>query len=226
MGTTTPASFLTLKETLISAVPPKIHFCFWFSVLAEEEYNIRVFSWPALPPCILLCRSGNQCEDTAEEFVFPMIIVQSSLSELSEVLPPNLQLSSWASFLVDSYGDQWSDPGWINFLQGTGALVPAAAPFVHPPPCGMQTNLAKSLLVLESPILVEILSFIWRWSRLPTSFQLESYWWGGGWAKHPGHPHSRSRPWLGLSWKILRYSHPVQRYWVDGLAERCQGIPI
>ena len=29
-------------------------------------------------------------------------------------------------------------------------------------------NLGKSLLVLKSPIFVEILSFIWWWSRFPT----------------------------------------------------------
>ena len=44
--------------------------------------------------------------------------------------------------------------------QGTGALVPAAAPCAHLPPRGVQTNLVKSLLVVKSPILVEILSFI------------------------------------------------------------------
>ena len=48
-----------------------------------------------------------------------------------------------------------------------GALVPVAAPCTHLPPRGVQTNLGKSLLVLESPILVEILSLIWQWSRLP-----------------------------------------------------------
>ena len=51
--------------------------------------------------------------------------------------------------------------------RGTGALVPAAAPCAHPDPQGMQMNLGKSLLVRESPILVEIMSFIWWWSRLP-----------------------------------------------------------
>jgi hypothetical protein len=44
--------------------------------------------------------------------------------------------------------------------QGTGALVPAAVLCAHLPPQGVQTNLGKSLLVLKSPILVEILSFI------------------------------------------------------------------
>ena len=55
--------------------------------------------------------------------------------------------------------------------QGTGALVPAAAPCTHLPPQGVQTNLGKSLLALESTILVEILSFIWQWSRLPAPSQ-------------------------------------------------------
>ena len=37
-------------------------------------------------------------------------------------------------------------------------MVPAAAPCTHPPPRGVQTNLGKFLLVLESPLLIEILS--------------------------------------------------------------------
>ena len=57
--------------------------------------------------------------------------------------------------------------------RGTGALVPAAAPCTHPPPRGIQTNLGKSLLVLKSHILVEMLSFIWQWSRLPAPSKLE-----------------------------------------------------
>ena len=97
MGTTTPASCLTLKETLTAASG----LVFWPRKTTVSGSS----TWPALPACILLHRSGNQREDTADEFVFPMIIARSSLSELSEVLPANLQRSSWASFLVDSYGD-------------------------------------------------------------------------------------------------------------------------
>ena len=55
----------------------------------------------------------------------------------------------------------------------TGVLVPAVASCTHPPPRGVQTNLGKPLLVFESPVLVEILSFMWLWSRLPAHFQLE-----------------------------------------------------
>ena len=50
------------------------------------------------------------------------------------------------------------DPDYA--LRGTGALVPAAAPCTHQSPQGVQTNLGKSFLVLESPVLVEILGFI------------------------------------------------------------------
>ena len=39
--------------------------------------------------------------------------------------------------------------------RGTGALAPEAAPCTHQPPPAVQTNLGKSLLVLESPVLVE-----------------------------------------------------------------------
>ena len=66
------------------------------------------------------------------------------------------------------------------------------APCTHPPPQGVQTNLGKFLLVLESPILIEILSFIWQWSGLPAHSQLERYWWGvgcvcgGGWGGEGG----------------------------------------
>ena len=81
------------------------------------------------------------------------------------------QLSSCISFLADSYGDQWSEAEWTLFLQldstknqsfgmGSDPLHPSAS-------LGMQMNLGKSLLVLESPVLVEILSFIWRWRGLP-----------------------------------------------------------
>ena len=58
-------------------------------------------------------------------------------------------------------------PSFNWTLQGTGASVSAAAPCAHLPPWGVQTNLGKSFLVLESLIMVEILSFIWRLSRLP-----------------------------------------------------------
>ena len=50
----------------------------------------------------------------------------------------------------------------------TGVLVPAAAPCAHLPLWGVQMNLGKSLLILDFPVLIEILSFIWWWSRLPT----------------------------------------------------------
>lgn len=42
-GTITPVSLVVLRVALISAVPPKIQFWFWFSVLAEEKYSIRVY---------------------------------------------------------------------------------------------------------------------------------------------------------------------------------------
>ena len=56
-----------------------------------------------------------------------------------------------------------------------GALIPAAAPRTHLTPRGVQTNLGKSLLVFEAPIWVEILSFIWQWSRLPAPSHLKTY---------------------------------------------------
>ena len=62
-------------------------------------------------------------------------------------------------------------PSFDWTTQGTGALVPAVAPCAHLPPRGVQMNLVKSLLVLTFPILVEILSFIWWWSRLPAPSQ-------------------------------------------------------
>ena len=47
-------------------------------------------------------------------------------------------------------------------------FVPAASPCTHLHPQEVQMNLGKSLLVLKSPIFVEILSFICWWSRFPT----------------------------------------------------------
>ena len=58
-------------------------------------------------------------------------------------------------------------------LQGTRMLVPAAAPCAHLPSQGVQANLGKALPGLGSPALVEILSFIWQWSRLPAPSQLK-----------------------------------------------------
>ena len=52
-------------------------------------------------------------------------------------------------------------------------LVTAAAPCAHLPSQGVQMNLGKCLLILGSPVLVEILSFIWQWSRLPAPSQLK-----------------------------------------------------
>ena len=114
--------------------------------------------------------------------------------------------------------DKATQIGLLSFAwtpQGTGDLVPAVAPCAHLPPWGVQTNLGKSLLVLKSPILFEILSFIWRWSRLPAPLPVGRIL-GQGPSEtfHPGYTHSWSRHWVGLGWKILRNSHPVKRYWV------------
>ena len=116
-------------------------------------------------------------------------------------------------------------PSFALTLRGTGDLVPAVAPCAHSPPWWVQTNLGKSLLVLKSPILVEILSFIWRWSRLlaplPVGRILGQ---GPSETFHPGYTHSRSRHWVGLGWKISRNSHPVKRYWVGGWLKDAWGI--
>ena len=89
---------------------------------------------------------------------------------------PNKTCSSQVVYLfllVDSYGDHEGTQSGLPFFdwtpRGTRALVPAVAPCAHPHPWGVLTNLSKSLLVFESHILVEILSFIWRWSRLPAT---------------------------------------------------------
>ena len=59
-------------------------------------------------------------------------------------------------------------------------MVPTNGPLVLMSPLGIQINLGKSLLVLKSPILVDILSFMWWWSRFPVLSQLERYWgWDG-----------------------------------------------
>ena len=52
-------------------------------------------------------------------------------------------------------------------------LVPAAAPCARLPSQGVQANLGKALPGLGSPVLVEILSFIWQWSRLSAPSQLK-----------------------------------------------------
>ena len=113
----------------------------------------------------------------------------------------NSQLSSCTSFfkLTVMATDKGTLSGLPSFdwtPRGTGALVPAVAPCAHPPPRGVQTNLGKSLLVLKSPILVEILSLIWQWSRLTAPSKEDRYW---GREKHLGHTHSWSRHWVGLA---------------------------
>lgn len=97
MGTTTPASCLTLKETLIAASG----LVFWPRKTTVSGSS----TWPALVACILLRRSGNQREDTADGICLPYDHGTEQSLRLSEVLPANYQRSSWASFLVDSYGN-------------------------------------------------------------------------------------------------------------------------
>ena len=99
----------------------------------------------------------------------------------------NSQLSSCTSFLVHSYGNhQGTQSGLPSFHWtpwGTAALLPAVAPRIHLLPQGMQTNLGKSLLVLESPVLVEILFYLMVGQvtcPLPAGKILE--WWG--WVKN------------------------------------------
>ena len=70
----------------------------------------------------------------------------------------------------------------------------------------MQTNLAKSLLVLRSPILVEILNFTWWWSRLPVPSQAKDTCKGGAVEIYQGIPTQC----LDAEW---------------GLVERYQGMP-
>ena len=64
---------------------------------------------------------------------------------------------------------------------------------IYPPPPGVQMSLGKSLLALESPILVESLSLIWKRSRLPAPSQVERYWGCWGQVKYQGQTHSWSR---------------------------------
>ena len=81
------------------------------------------------------------------------------------------ELSSCASFYltVMATGEvtQSGLPSFTCTPGRTGNLIPAAAPCVHPLPWGVQTNLVKSLLALESPIFFAILCVIWWWNRLP-----------------------------------------------------------
>ena len=58
-------------------------------------------------------------------------------------------------------------------------MVPTNGPLVLMSPLGIQINLGKSLLVLKSPILVDILSFMWWWSRLPVPSQAKDTCKGG-----------------------------------------------
>ena len=87
----------------------------------------------------------------------------------------NLPLSNCASLLVDSYGDRWSDPEWTPLLwldsTRSTALVPAAALRLF----GEFRQIRVSLSWFSKSALVEILSFIWQWSRLPAPSHLKTY---------------------------------------------------
>ena len=80
--------------------------------------------------------------------------------------------------------EEAASPEWTAFLllnstrnQNFGT---SSGHWRHPPPPGVQMSLGKSLLALESPILVESLSLIWKWGRLPAPSQVERYWGGAG----------------------------------------------
>ena len=75
---------------------------------------------------------------------------------------------------------------------GTGALVPEAAPCTHQPPRAVQTNLGKSLLVLESPVLVET-EFYLAVEQVACPLPGGMILGGGVQVKHLGHTHSWSR---------------------------------
>ena len=88
--------------------------------------------------------------------------IGGAVSQAAVLILPQIKLSSQLSGCASIFSrqdDRRSSPEWTSFLhwtpRGTGALVPAAAPCTHPPPQQAQTNLGKS------PILAEILSFIW-----------------------------------------------------------------
>ena len=103
--------------------------------------------------------------------------------------------------------------------RGTGASVPVAAPCARPPPRGVQTNLGKSLLVLESPVLVEILSLFGGGADLPPPSRTDT---GVG----PGEI-SRAYPLMvwtlsGAQLKDTEEFPPSQKILAGGLAERCQ----
>ena len=131
------------------------------------------------------------------------------------------QLSSWISFFSQQLWLPWRDPEWTSFFWldstrnwrfGTsrGPLHPSissgsADEFGYVSPGSWISHIGwDSEFYLEvgqviCPLLVgKILGGC------------------GGWVKHLGHTHIWSRHWVGLSWKILRNSHPAQRYWVGG----------
>ena len=136
----------------------------------------------------------------------------------------NFQLSSCASFLVQSYGNQQSKPECTSFLHlnstrnqnfGTSSgplhlsdTVGNAGELgrVSPGPC-ISHNVwdCEFYLVVEQVI-----------CPFPVGEIL-----GGVQVKYTGHTYSWSRHWVGLGWKIQRNSYLVERYWLRGY----NGIP-
>ena len=131
----------------------------WVFYGIELPLHQNFMHWPS--PTAALEQSLGAIWDAASQAV-ALILAEIKL---------NLQLPSCTSFLVDSYCDHEGTQSGLSYFDctpgGTGTLVPAVAPCAHPPPWGVEMNLSKSFLVLEFPILVEILNFIWQWSRLP-----------------------------------------------------------
>ena len=89
----------------------------------------------------------------------------------------NLQLSSRACFLVDSYGDhQVTQRGLPSFAwtpRGPGALVLAVPPCAHPPPQGVWANLGLKHQTVEKAMAPHSSTLAWKipWTEEPGGLQ-------------------------------------------------------
>ena len=190
-------SFIELDKTLVCVIRLASFLWLWFQCVCPlmPSHNTYCLTWVSLGCGVSLHSCSSKAQLlllTLEEVALPDLgRGVAPLSTPVSLQPPLLGhgvaplgchpwprawgSSSQLNFCVvhcRHYGNQRNDSEWTFFLRldsmRNQTFVPAASPCTHLHPQEVQMNLGKSLLVLKSPIFVEILSFICWWSRFPT----------------------------------------------------------
>ena len=136
----------------------------------------------------------------------------------------NLQLSSCASFLVQSYGNQQSKPECTSFLHPNSTrnqnFGTSSVPLHPSDTVGNAGELGRVSPGSHISHNVWDCEFYLVVEQVICPFPVGEIL-GGVQVKYTGHTHSWSRHWVGLGWKIQRTSHLVKRYRLRGY----NGIP-